>query len=175
VTPFPLPRKLEALYFSNLNLQYDIKKYEIVNNRVLSHLDLSANGIKGFYGPVYGVPSLRHLDLSRNYCFYVHPLFFSEMLSLRTLLLYNNKLGRSFAKDEEGITFSALALLEILDLSSNVIEDLPKATFKNNANLHLLNLSNNGLSQFQPTLVNQTNLQTLDLSYNFLKCFSKTT
>ncbi|KAK3779936.1 hypothetical protein RRG08_054189 [Elysia crispata] len=102
-------------------------------------------------------------------------VFFSQLPSLRTLLLYKNILGKSLSADSDGVTFSKLALLKNLDLSNNVIEDLPEMIFKNNANLKVLNLSNNELSYFRPSLMNQTKLEILDLSNNSLLGFSKQT
>ncbi|KAK3729787.1 hypothetical protein RRG08_022100 [Elysia crispata] len=97
------------------------------------------------------------------------------MPSLRTLLLYQNILGGSLSADSDGVTFSKLALLQNLDLSNNVIEDLPEMLFQNNVNLKVLNLSNNELSCFKPSLINQTELEVLDLSNNLLLEFSKQT
>ena len=173
--PIPLAQKLEVLYASDIKLSYDIPRVEIINNHVLSYLDFSANNIKRFNGPVYGLPSIRHVDLSQNYCFELNPLFFSELSSLTTLLLYNNELGRSLAKDIEGVTFSFLPLLEKLDLSNNFIQNLPEPTFLKNENLQILNLSNNALSHFQPSLKNQAKLEILDLSLNSLEGFSEPT
>ena len=124
---------------------------------------------------MYGLPSMQYLDLSRNYCFQLNPFFFSHMPSLITVLLYENRLGRPLANDVEGMTFSFLTLLETIDLSDNVIEDLSELTFKNNRNLRRLNLSNNELRYFHPSLVNNTKLEELDLSSNLLVGFSQHT
>ncbi|KAK3778093.1 hypothetical protein RRG08_050340 [Elysia crispata] len=116
------------------------------------------------------VPGLEELWLDA----YPEPLG-SELSSLTTLLLYNNELGRSLAKDIEGVTFSFLPLLEKLDLSNNFIQNLPEPTFLKNENLQILNLSNNALSHFQPSLKNQAKLEILDLSLNSLEGFSEPT
>ena len=171
--PFPLPPKLEFMYVGDMNLGYNIPEVNFFNNKVLKYLDFSSNGMKCFGGPFYGLPSITYLDLSRNYCFKLSRFFFSQMPSLLVLKLYQNRLGRSLADDKGGITFSTLPLLEKLDLSNNVIEDLPELTFTNNRNLRAVNLSNNELRSFRPSLINNTKLEALDLSSNLLVGFSE--
>ncbi|RUS78709.1 hypothetical protein EGW08_013530 [Elysia chlorotica] len=173
--PIPLPRRLERLDASDINLDYDIPRIQFFNNRVLRYLDLSSNHVKCFGGPVSGLPALQLLDLSKNWCFRMNPLFFSYMPSLKTLLLQENMLGKSLAEDVDGVTFSALSSLESLDLSQNIIEDLSESAFLHNTNLRLVNLSNNELNQFSPSLASNTKLQTLDLSHNLLTEISETT
>ena len=170
-----LPHRLELLDLSDIKLPYDIPRMAFKNNKVLKYLDLSANIIKNFNGPLYGLPSLEYLDLSRNYCQQVKPLFFSQLQSLRTLLLYQNILGGSLSADSAGVTFSKLALLQNLDLSSNVIKDLPEMLFKNNVNLKVLNLSNNALSCLRPSFAYNSKLEILDLSNNLLTGLSQQT
>ncbi|GFR80007.1 Toll-like receptor 4 [Elysia marginata] len=173
--PLPLPQKLEILYASDIRLTYNIPQVQFFNNHVLRYLDLSANGINCFGGPIFGLPSLQHLDLSRNWCFKLNPLFFTHLESIKNLLLYKNMLGTSLAKDVRGITFSVLASLENLDLSHNIIQNLQERVFTDNVNLRILNLSNNELTQFSASLVNNTRLEVLDLSFNLLTGLSKST
>ncbi|GFO26547.1 toll-like receptor 4 [Plakobranchus ocellatus] len=171
--PLPLPNSLEELYASDIKASYDIPRVQFLNNRVLKYLDYSLNDIKCFGGPVYGVPYLLHLDLSKNGCDKVNPIFFSSMPSLMTLLLYKNRLGNSLHNYLIGQTFSTLYKLETLDLSYNVIDDMSPAAFVNNLDLRILNLSNNEMSVFHPNLANNSNLQALDLSFNTLSGFSE--
>ena len=173
--PIPLPHKLEMLDVSDIKASYNIPQVQIINNKVLKYLDFSSNGIKCFGGPVSGLPALHYLDLSRNWCFKVNPLFFSHMSSLKTLLLYKNILGQSLAEDEDGVTFSALTSLESIDLSDNTIKDLSQFAFQHNVNLRMVSLSNNALSQFHSSLISNTKLELLDLSYNVLTGISETT
>ncbi|GFO26549.1 toll-like receptor 4 [Plakobranchus ocellatus] len=90
-----------------------------------------------------------------------------------TLLLYKNTLGNSLHNDLIGQTFSTLYKLETLDLSYNVIDDMSPAAFVNNLDLQILNLSNNEMSVFHPSLANNSKLQALDLSFNTLSGFSE--
>ncbi|RUS92173.1 hypothetical protein EGW08_000026, partial [Elysia chlorotica] len=138
----------------------------------LQRWDFSSNGIKCLGGPIYGMPSLKYLDISKNWSDRLNPLFFSELRNLTTLLLSQNRLGKSLATDIEGISFSNLALLEILDLSHNVIQKLSEHAFERNENLKVLNLSNNAIQHFVPSLSNNPKLVSLDLSNNPLEGFS---
>ena len=174
-TPFPLPLKLEFFYASDINTKYNIPRLQVMNNKVLKYLDYSKNGAKCFGGPITGVPSLQHLDLSQNGCLRMNPFMFSDMPSLTTLLLHHNVLGQSLSDDVNGITFSALYNLTTLDLSVNSIKDLSEQAFTQNPHLRILNLSNNELSHFRPDLSSITRLEILDLSVNTLEDLSDIT
>ena len=173
--PYPLTRNLLEVHASDIKASTIIPRIQFVNNKVLKYFDFTLNGIKCFGGPVYGLPSIQHADLSRNWCFQLNPQFFSHVPSLKTLLLYKNMLGRALADDAQGITFSNLTNLEILDLSNNVIEDLSEQAFVKNRNLKLLNLSKNEISSFHPSLANNKRLEILDLSSNLLVGLSEST
>ena len=171
--PIPLPRNLENIYASDIKLSYNIPTIQIFNNKVLKIFDLSSNHFKCLGGPLYGLPSLHSLDLSKNGCEKLSPFFFSNLTSVRTLLLYQNQIGKSLAHDIRGETFSSLILLEKLDLSYNTIKYLPELIFKNNQNLRVLNLSNNALSHFRVDLANHKWMKILDLSNNLLAGLSE--
>ena len=175
--PFPLPRSLENLYakISLPEFPFIFATPNIINNKVLKHADISNSYLINLRGVIRGVPSLEYLDFSGSSCEYISPLLFSEAVSLKTLRLNHNKLDRSLANDTEGVIFSNLTLLEHLDLSVNFITDLSERAFERNENLQILNLSNNALIRFQPSLVNNNKLQVLNLSFNQLVGFSKST
>ena len=71
-----LPARFEFLNVSDIEFPYDISRIEFTNNHVLKYFDFSSNIVKIFNGPLYGLPSLEYLDISRNFCFQVKPLFF---------------------------------------------------------------------------------------------------
>ncbi|RUS69168.1 hypothetical protein EGW08_023069, partial [Elysia chlorotica] len=168
-----LPHNLEYVYASDINTKYNIPNIEIINNKVLKYLDYSKNGATCFGGPLSGVPSLEHLDLSNNWCLRVSTFMFSNMPSLTNLLLHHNFLGQSLYEDADGVTFSALKNLRNLDLSYNAIKELSPLAFSRNVNLRSLNLSHNDLNHFHPNLAKIKNLQILDLSNNNLQDLSE--
>ena len=171
----PLPMKLEELYAGDTKLAYNIPITFMINNRVIKFADYSSNNIRCFGGPIYGAPLLEHFDLSRNFCFRINPLFFSHMPNVKTLLLQNNRLGRSLASDSEGLIFSKLTLMKTLNLSSNVIDSLSEVAFQKNENLQILDLSDNVLRQFRTSLTNNTKLKSLNLSSNYLEGLTEAT
>ena len=170
-----LPKRLEYIYASDMNIKLHIPRIHVVNNKVLKYFDFSKNGVKCFGGPITGVPSLQYLDLSQNWCLRMNPFMFSDMPSLTTLLLNHNVLGQALSDDENGVTFSALDNLKTLDLSNNAIKTLSQHAFRENRNLCILNLSNNDLSHFHPDLSSITRLEILDLSVNTLEHLSEVT
>ena len=173
---FPLPLQLEELDLnSNSFPKGNFARLTAINNKVLKRLDVSSNNLRCWGGPLYGMPSLQYLDLSKNYCSRLHPLFFSNSKSLRTLLLSQNMLGRSLSTDVDCLTFSTLIVLETLDLRSNEIYQLPQLAFKNNVNLRVLNLSHNALDKSLPNFSYNSKLEILDLSSNALPGFPKST
>ncbi|RUS79948.1 hypothetical protein EGW08_012292, partial [Elysia chlorotica] len=172
---WPVPPKLERLYASDIKLHYDIPQLFCSTKNVLNYLDLSANGIHCFGGPVHGLRSLQTLDLSRNQCYRINPSFFSTMPNLVTLLLSGNFLGEPLSSDTGGLVFSTLDRLQLLDLSNNVLKDLSEFTFQHNRHLRVLNLSFNAMSTFLPILTLNRKLQTLDLSNNTLLGFPEST
>ena len=165
---FPLPLQLEDLDLSSNSFSDTVRKFTILNNKVLKRLDFSSNNLRCWGGPLYGMPSLQYLDLSKNYCSRLNPLFFSNSKSLRTLLLSQNMLGRSLSTDVDGLTFSTLNVLETLDLSSNEIYQLSQLAFKNNVNLKVLKLTNNALDKSLPNFSYNSKLEILNLSSNAL-------
>ncbi|RUS70966.1 hypothetical protein EGW08_021276 [Elysia chlorotica] len=171
----PLPPKLEKLYASDIKVSYNITEMWIFNNKALKYVDYSFNNVRFLQGPVHGLASLEYFDLSNNFCFRLGKFFFSEMPSMTTLILYNNRFGGSLTEDVEGITFSNLTNLEKLDLRANSIDVLSESAFKRNENLKVLDLSGNEIITFQTSLVNNIKLQLLDLSSNRINGLSERT
>ena len=174
----PLPISLEKLFAKEIatgGTSMSSFSFNITNNTVLNYVDLSNNGLISFTGLIFGVPSLQYLDFSGNRCRHINRHILSTVPNIKTLRLHNNRLGRSLATDRAGVIFSYASLLEELDLSYNLIKNLSHRTFDANKRLQFLNLSNNALSHFRPSLHNNAKLQLLDLSNNLLHGFSEAT
>ena len=86
-----------------------------------------------------------------------------------------NRLGEPLSNDTEGIIFSELVHLKILDLSSNYLKHISEFAFKNNETLQVLNLSNNAFNTFLAILTFNRKLLILDLSNNLLTALSEST
>ncbi|KAL3887699.1 hypothetical protein ACJMK2_000093 [Sinanodonta woodiana] len=158
----------------------------------LRELHISNCCYKRFGFEIFGLHNLEIFDFSMNDCEYISPLAFSELKSLKTLLLNGNKLYKmenSYPEEFRNLTrknrkltildlssnelvklpcdlFSFNAELNTLNLSSNLLSDLPKGIFSNNPNLAILDLSNNLLSVTDWSSINSVNLRVLNVSNN---------
>ncbi|VDI52582.1 Hypothetical predicted protein [Mytilus galloprovincialis] len=93
------------------------------------------------------------------------------MLTLRTLNLRNNDLGKVLAKG--GYKRYGTIKLQNVDLSKNGIHSLLFIVFEGHSYLETLNLSDNVLSDFSPDVSFMVRLKVLDLSKNKIKYFSQ--
>ncbi|XP_064616286.1 toll-like receptor 4 [Liolophura sinensis] len=131
----------------------------------LSHLNVADNLLEKWIGPVKGLETLRHLDLTGNNCCEVSETFFAYATNLETLLIGNNRLGRDFRES----TFHNLTKLNLLDMNHNQLETVGRNLFSRLTNLTYLNLSGNYLSNWRANISGLVKLRNLDLSNNKLK------
>ncbi|GFO16766.1 toll-like receptor 4 [Plakobranchus ocellatus] len=167
--PIPLPMNLKEVYFSETKLGLTVPEISFNPNNILKKVDLSRNDLWCLGGPVTGLHFLEYLDLSGNHAILLSPYFFTDMPSLKKLLLSSNVVGSSLEADIEGKTFSKLSSLEFLDLSECAISTLHPHAFISNRNLTVLLIRRNALNSFQPDLSQLRNLSFLDLSHNDLR------
>lgn len=109
-----------------------IEKLSITNNRISSEL-ISPNA---FQGPTAN--GLKVLDLNYN-LIDNYPTALKKLKSLRHLLLKNNRINKI---DADSFNNCALTL-EVLDLSQNLIEQIPRMALNGLKNLIRLNLHDN--------------------------------
>ncbi|KAL3869919.1 hypothetical protein ACJMK2_042541 [Sinanodonta woodiana] len=158
----------------------------------LRELHLSNCCYKTFDYEIKGLHNLEIFDFSMNVCEYISPLVFSELKSLKTLLLNGNELSqmeKSYPEEFRSLTWKNgnLTILDLssnglvklpsdlfafntelttLILSSNLFSDLPKVIFANNPKLAILDLSNNLLSVTDWLSSNLVNLRVLNIRNN---------
>ncbi|KAL4226933.1 hypothetical protein ACF0H5_014911 [Mactra antiquata] len=170
--PF-FPKNLTKVEFRQSNLVYNISKiliWPFDNN--IEYIDVSGNVYGGWFGPIGPFPQLKYLDLSRCYCSYISPDFFSfGKYALETLLIQHNSLGKVLSDEKSGPRiFNDLQYLKILNLSKNTIPSLPAGIFTNLNNLETLDLSFNNLETLDDVRVdNLTNLLHLYLNNNNIR------
>lgn len=87
------------------------------------------------------MPYLEHLYLNDNHIEEIKSFAFSNLVSLKQLVLTDNKLTKVYKK-----TFRDLNQLEILELGSNRITDIENYSFETNTSLAHLNLRNNKIT-----------------------------
>ncbi|GFN82731.1 toll-like receptor g [Plakobranchus ocellatus] len=173
--PIAVPMNLKEVYWSETKLGTEISEISFNSRNALKKFDLSRNNFWCFGGPVTGLRFLEYLDLSGNHAILLSPYFFTDMSSLKKLLLSSNVIGSSLEADIEGRTFSQLSGLEFLDLSECAIRTLHPHAFISNRNLRVLLIPRNALDSFQPDLSQLRNLSYLDLSHNDLRELSTST
>ncbi|CAD8081571.1 unnamed protein product [Paramecium sonneborni] len=138
----------------------------LFNLRDLVELELRQNKIQQLPSKeqVY-LPNLIHLDLGKNQLQQI-PKFIPDLLKLRRLLLAYNQIDsiQSLLQKE--------SIIEVLDISSNSIDQLSDDIYFKMPNLQHLNLQNNNMRTF-PTILGFMSLKTLQIDGNPTKLISR--
>ncbi|XP_050390287.2 toll-like receptor 4, partial [Patella vulgata] len=120
---------------------------------------------------ISGVETIKHLNLSNNFCNEIYPGFFCEFKSLETLDLHNNYLESAICSDTNGTLFSKLTQLKEINLSYNKIWFIPKSLFRGLIKCEKIDLSHNNLlsKDFIFTIRHMVNLTYIDFETNGLR------
>lgn len=109
--------------------------------------------------------NLTEIDVSDLGLTTLQPELFIGLPNLEKIIAVDNLLTSS-------LSFTYLANLKVLDLSSNPIEYIPTTLFQHLPNLERLNLADTSLKHFSiNAFINQEQLREIDLSDNLLKEF----
>ena len=143
------------------NLEYLIFRNNFV--RVLKQVTVSAN-------------ASAKIDLSRNnmvsFAGSFDFIIQHDGFRLLGLCLSENRLGEELDRKGDQV-FEYLTDLKRLDLSDNVLKNLPQSIFRNQFSLEYLILSKNSLMFIPFDITHMKNLQLLDLSENLLSQIGK--
>ena len=113
----------------------------------------------------HGLDHLEYLDYMNNGISSINPNLFNNMPSLKTLLLgYNN-----FGVNVSALNVRRNANLTVLDLSFNGISEIPADFFSGDYSLRELNLTGNNISELSIDFKDLINLELLNLSHNAIK------
>ncbi|XP_052095223.1 toll-like receptor 4 [Mytilus californianus] len=170
--PLKLPPKLRHIYASHMKLNYPVIPSLSFYNNCLETLDLSTNGFETFGGEWKGLHSLKLLNLSSNKLSFIHPDSFIDMKNVSVLLLNDNNIGKTIAKDTLFKIFSSQVNLQYLDLSHNEIKELPKFIFSNLGSLEQLILKDNVLTALDFHLQGLYKIKFIDFQTNSIFEFS---
>ncbi|XP_071116673.1 toll-like receptor 4 [Haliotis cracherodii] len=156
-----IPPNMTFLNVSSSKLSFNILRMGLGPNN-LKQLDLSYNFFTRWEGPVFGTGTIETIDLSHNYCGYIHDNFIPKPNSVKTLKANSNYLGLSLGNN----SFSSLVNLVNLVLSVNKISSLPPNILKDLWSLQYLDISSNSLNSWDTDIESMSNLTKLDLSSN---------
>ncbi|XP_063073419.1 leucine-rich repeats and immunoglobulin-like domains protein 3 [Engraulis encrasicolus] len=178
---------LETLDLSNNNLAelrngslppLPIKNLYLNNNRIslldqgcfgnlsktLQVLRLNRNKLSNIPGKSFQLPSLQHLDLSRNRVRRIEGLTFHGLVGLRSLRMQRNGITRLM----DG-AFWGLSNMEVLQLEYNNLTEVSKGWLYGLLTLQQLHLAHNTLNRIKPDAWEFCQrLNELDLSFNHL-------
>nr|AGG10810.1 toll-like receptor m [Mytilus galloprovincialis] len=163
--PLPFPTNLREVHSRGSQLQFDIPRLELMENR-LEYYDASLNLLSHWRGPLLNFLHLKFLNLSSNYCSYISSYFFKGTEKLEKLDLNNNLLGFSIQFDVDGQILKPLKSLQIIDFSQNRIPFLPPLFFAFLERLEVLKLYDNLFEDIDFRLTQMKNLSLIDLSRN---------
>ena len=171
-------RTLQVQFLELTSLYYDFNKPMCFQtNNMVNFLGAGVILPRSFLPTIRGLDNLLVFDIS-----YPQPAtsesefpgpvikndFFQRMPLLEVILIPGTRLGAMHSSNLTHL-FSTNIHLEVLDISTNNLTEIPREMFKNNSALRLLNISNNGLITFDLEYNTLSRLKVLDLSFNQLK------
>ncbi len=175
----PIPPHLETFVFKNYctKLQYNqtlcLNPFNRSSN--LKHVDISNSNLNFNVSSRFGVSGLQNLqflNLQGNGMNMVEePSIFSNMTSLNVLLLGGNTVGDTFIEKD----LPQLINLTILDLGNCGIKKMPAQSLSMLRNLRILNLTGNGLRDFDVNISSLKYLEEMNLSLNQIETLGKNT
>ncbi|XP_063529124.1 protein artichoke-like [Cydia strobilella] len=169
-------RDLPAL--SNLNLNYNLidklNEGAFVDQGMLESLFLSNNNINVLHhGAFHRVPKLRVVDLNYNNINRIHPESFLQQSGsgVEELNLIGNQITHI---SEFRALLDALPRLRFLDMSENLLQDIPRGALRGHPSLERLHLNKNNIKFIQAdAFMAMPALRELHLSNNSLTDFNE--
>ncbi|XP_061196379.1 toll-like receptor 4 [Saccostrea echinata] len=167
---FYMPPKLEVMHWESSRLYGSLLKMGI-KAMSLRSIYMKNNIWYNWIGPLYGFENVTTVDLSMNFCNNISTEFLTYFTNIRNFNMSGNYLGKSLSLDHSGLTFRNQLNLEVLDLSNNGIYILHNGIFANAANITHLILKENRLYKWDVKIDHMRKLVFLDLSDNRLTRF----
>lgn len=161
-----LPPNLRIIVASNYEKFGTVllKRYKEKHPNKLSELDFSNSYMTDLRRQ--RLPSnVKKVDLSKNHCSILYSAFFPRRNKLKYLDIKDNYLGPVFSS-RKAKYFKNLNQLIYLDISRNLVFDLPKDYFEGLDSLLTFIMRENKLQVFDMTVSHMTKLNFIDLSKN---------
>ncbi|XP_033756241.1 uncharacterized protein LOC117338985 [Pecten maximus] len=140
------------------------------NMPALRHLDLSSNRIEKLYRETFQETKLKTLIISDNPLSSIERDFFRGFISLSNLQITQTSLRLLQTSAPQQSVLKHLTDLKYLDLSFNLIEEIPRKAFDDMRSLKQLNLSHNPVTSVDiSAFLGMHSLRDLRLTYTNLK------
>ncbi|XP_055875132.1 toll-like receptor 4 [Biomphalaria glabrata] len=162
----PLPPVLKRMTMRSFSMAYVVTNITFCPNNALEYVDVSSNNFPKLIGPVTGLVNLKVLNLSSSYIETISAKFFNNLTSLEHLSLFQNLLGDCLNNDKNGLIFSQLTDLKVLNLSFNNLYYLGWGVFQGQADIEVIDLSVNRLDHITFNVTHMRKLRHLDLHKN---------
>ena len=167
-----IPPTLESIDFSFSKLAVPIYAFHFDKNNKLREIKAAGSLLYCWQGPFHGLDHLEVIDLSLNDCAQVSQQFFSKFPKLKVLNVSRNLLELPVFRSEHGELFAGNRELRLLNMSFNHIQFIPRKFLLHQNSLETLDLSQNGLQDFDIYIEHMVNLTTIDLTYNHILSLS---
>ncbi|CAL1544067.1 unnamed protein product [Lymnaea stagnalis] len=170
---FPINVKIwNAIKFPQFGTLVLRRVYE--QNSSLTKIHFSG-GFFETWGTSHMLSRIKHADLSNNFCTDMSTKFLTKNNSLEHLSAANNYLGNVFSNDSQGLLFGKAKRLKYLDISKNLINEIPKKFFKGLVKLQTLITTDNKLEQLHSSFSHMKDLTLIDFSRNSITWMSRNT
>ncbi|XP_048248206.1 toll-like receptor 4 [Haliotis rufescens] len=167
-----LPPNLKTIVSNFTQMAFQIGKIRFEASN-LSYLDLSSNLVIFDNGYIRGLDNVTYIDLSNNLARKMSPTLLANSLNLRTLNMSYNFFGWQIQRDTKGEIFKNLTQLTELVISNNDLKGLRGDVLRDLYSLQILNVSNNGMYNFNAKINHLIHLQVIDCSHNQISWLSR--
>lgn len=173
---FPLPPFLERLVMTR-GVWFSFYKATgplcFNPNNKLTYVDLTNSGVRSWFVKDFrlkGLRTMKYLSLQNNHLMMTEKMFIvADMPSLEVLLLGQNHINLTLPDKMDFLRASSLRSLDMQECS---VGKIPAHSFLQLTRLEYLNISGNGLVDFNVNLTALHSLKHLNLSNNLLKNIS---
>ncbi|XP_053387865.1 toll-like receptor 4 [Mercenaria mercenaria] len=165
--PLSIPKQIKNIYSPQcgfVSALISILNHASSLDLPIERLDVSGNKIYRISSINIKFEQMKHLDISDNHCRSLAPRTGLSVPNLEQLHMQKNLLGFSISEHH----FTYFGNLRVLNLSDNVLQNLPEHVFFNLTKLEVLDLSYNKIQNWTADVSALKSLKHLNLSNNVI-------
>ncbi|KAH9499024.1 hypothetical protein Btru_004243 [Bulinus truncatus] len=155
------PLNLTQILMNDAGLNYKLSFFTVNPNNNVQYVSLRGNRFPILFGPILGLNTTQHLDISKCQIRNIFSQFFRNFKTLMYLNLSQNYLHFVYKDPKKKFIFSSLKNLQVLDISFNGISVLTQGILDPLVGLKTLNLNFNPLKIFNVNISNMPDLRSL--------------